>query len=240
MRKLEELLLSPIEHLTELRKRLIIIAVVILIGASVSFAYMDIIIELLLDPVQELDFIYLTPPELFLSYIKIALIVGVIVTSPIIFSQIWIFVKPGLEKKEKTYLVFSLFSGFFLFLLGAYFAYRIIIPLSIRFFVKFSMPSMNIEPNFSFGSYIGFISSILLSFGIVFELPILVTLLAKLNLITADTLRKYRKVSILVIFVGSAVFTPPDIISQLLLAGPMILLFEISILLAALVNRKKK
>ncbi len=227
--------MTPVEHLSELRKRFFIIIIVALAGTITCYVYIDTIIDLLLKPVQKLQFIYLTPPELFLAYLKVAVVTGLIITSPIIFMQIWLFIRPGLRKKEKIYLVLSLFFGFFLFLLGGFFAYRVIIPMTIRFFVNFQTPT--IEPNFSFGSYISFISSILLAFGIVFELPILIIVLAKLKLISARTLKKFRKYIILVIFVVGAFLTPPDVISQILLAGPMIVLFEISIIIASFINK---
>lgn len=227
---MDDLKLPIIEHVAELRKRLIIIVSIVIAGTIGSYVYIETLIDLLLEPVRKLDFIYLTPPELFLSYIKISLVAGIIITSPIIFWNIWVFIVPGLKKKEKRYLGLSLFMGFFLFLLGGFFAYRVIIPITIDFFVKLSTPV--IQPKFSFGNYTGFISSILLSFGIVFELPILVALLTKFNLISAATLRKYRKYLIVVIFIVASLLSPPDLISQLLLAAPLLILFEISVLIS--------
>lgn len=234
MNQLSDIELPLIEHIAELRKRLLTIVGVVIAGTIGSYLYIEKLIELLLAPVRELEFIYLTPPELFLSYLKIALVVGVIITSPIIFWNFWVFIVPGLKKKEKRYLGLSIFMGYFLFLLGGYFAYRIIIPITIDFFVKLQTPV--IQPQFSFGSYTGFISSILLSFGIVFELPMLVILLTKFNLITADTLRKYRKYLILVIFILASFLSPPDLVSQILMAAPLLVLFEISVMISDWMN----
>ena len=227
---MDDLKLPIIDHIAELRKRLIIIVSIVIAGTIGSYIYIETLIDLLLDPVRKLDFIYLTPPELFLSYLKISLVAGIIITSPLIFWNIWVFLVPGLKEKEKRYLGLALFMGFFLFLLGGFFAYRVIIPITIDFFVKLSTPV--IQPKFSFGNYTGFISSILLSFGIVFELPILVALLTKFNLISASTLRKYRKYLIVVIFIIASFLSPPDLISQLLLAAPLLVLFEISVLIS--------
>ncbi len=231
-------MLTPVEHLAELRKRLFIIIILLLAGTIVGYYNIDKIIAILLEPVREIDFIYLTPPELFLAYLKISIIVSAIVTSPLIFLQVWLFVRPGLVKKEKIYLVFSLLAGFFLFLLGGFFAYKVIIPITIDFFIKLKIPE--IEPRFSFGSYISFINSILLSFGLVFELPILVVLLTKLRLITPETLKKYRKVIILFIFILAAFLSPPDVISQALLAAPMLVLFEISVIISKVIYKRNK
>jgi sec-independent protein translocase protein TatC len=219
-----------VEHISELRRRIIVIISVVIIGTIVSYIFREKLIDLILKPVRELEFIYLTPPELFLAYVKIALVVGIIATSPIIFWQIWVFLVPGLKKKEKIYLGIAIVVGYFLFLLGGYFAYRVIIPITIDFFVRLSTET--IQPQFSFGNYTGFISSILLSFGIVFELPILIALLTKFNLITASILRKYRKYLILVIFIAASFLSPPDLVSQLLLAAPLLVLFEISVLIS--------
>ncbi|GAB6086596.1 twin-arginine translocase subunit TatC [Alkaliphilus crotonatoxidans] len=234
---MDELRLTLIQHLEELRKRVIIIAIVMIAGAVISYQFIDTIIEIVTKPASQLDFIYLSPPELFVAYIKISLVVGVVLTLPITLFQIWLFVKPGLTKKERANLLFALFMAIIFFLLGILFAYYVIIPLTIQFFVKVS--TQQIAPLFSFENYIGFISSLLLAFGLTFEMPLIILLLTHLNLITPAALKKYRKMIILVIFVVSAVLTPPDIISQCLMAAPMILLFELSLILSSIIYRKK-
>ncbi len=229
--------LTFIEHLAELRNRLMIIAVAILAGTIGSFVFVDQLTALVLEPAKDLQFVYLSPPELFLAYIRISLVVGIVVTSPIILLQIWSFVQPGLVKKEKIYLSIALIAGVFFFLLGVVFAYFVILPLTIEFFV--GMQHQDIQPMFSMGSYVGFISSILLSFGLVFEMPTVVVILAQLGLIRASTLRKNRKFVYLAIVVAAAVLSPPDVVSQFLLAGPMVLLFELSVTVAAVIERRR-
>lgn len=234
---MDELRLTLIQHLEELRKRVIIIALAMIAGAVISYQYIDEIIQIVTKPASQLDFIYLSPPELFVAYVKISLVVGVVLTLPVTLLQIWSFVKPGLTKKERVNLLFALFMAIIFFLLGIVFAYYVIIPLTIQFFVKVS--TQQIEPLFSFENYIGFISSLLLSFGLTFEMPLIILLLTHLNLITPEVLKKSRKIIILVIFVVAAVLTPPDIISQCLMAAPMILLFELSLMLSSFIYRKK-
>ncbi len=234
---MDELRLTLIQHLEELRKRVIIIALAMIAGAVISYQYIDEIIQIVTKPASQLDFIYLSPPELFVAYVKISLVVGVVLTLPVTLLQIWSFVKPGLTKKERINLLFALFMAIIFFLLGIIFAYYVIIPLTIQFFVKVS--TQQIEPLFSFENYIGFISSLLLSFGLTFEMPLIILLLTHLNLITPEVLKKSRKIIILVIFVVAAVLTPPDIISQCLMAAPMILLFELSLMLSSFIHRKK-
>lgn len=235
---MEDAQLSLVGHLGELRKRLIIVSIAIMLGATLSYTYIDIIIDLIVKPAKNLEFIYLSPPELFLAYIKISIVVGVVVASPIVILQMWLFIKPGLKKQERKYLLFALFMGIVFFLIGTAFAYLVIIPMTIDFFIRMSVEA--IEPQFSIANYISFCSSLLLSFGLVFQLPLLMILLTQLNLASASTFKKYRKIFILLICVVAAVLTPPDVVSQVLMAGPMVLLYEFGIGVAAIIGRRKK
>lgn len=235
---MEDKQLTVMEHFSELRRRLTIIAVAVILGTILSYNYIDVLIDIIIKPSQGLDFIYLSPPELFMAYIKISLLVGFTITSPITLIQIWLFVKPGLKVKERRYLLFSLLMGVVFFLVGAVFSYFVIIPITINFFVQVQVDQ--ISPLFSFENYISFILSLLLSFGLVFELPLLISLLSMLNLVTTNTLKKYRKIVTLVIFIVAAVLTPPDILSQTLMAVPMIFLYELSILIANSIEKTKK
>ena len=169
--------LTLTEHLGELRKRLIISFMAIIICAFAAYRYMDKIIDIITRPAGELEFIYLSPPELFMAYIKISLVLGLIISSPIVLLQIWGFVKPGLKKKEKKYVVFALSMGTIFLLMGVVFAYYIIVPMTIKFFIGVTVD--RITPSFSFANYVGFVSSLLLSFGLVFELPLLIILLTQ-------------------------------------------------------------
>ncbi len=234
---MDEKTLSLIGHIGELRKRLIFIAFTILLGSIISYNFIGTIVDLIILPAENLDFIYLSPPELFMAYIKISLLVGVFITTPITISQIWIFVKPGLKKKEKKYIVFSLFSGIIFFLLGVVFSYFVIIPITIKFFVQVQVDQ--ITPLFSFENYISFVLSLLLSFGLVFELPLLITVLSLLNLVKAKTLKRLRKVIIIAILTLSAILTPPDFLSQVLMAIPMLALYELGITIASAIDKRK-
>ncbi len=230
--------LTLMEHLGELRKRIIISFIAIIICAFAAYRYIDKIIDIITKPAGELEFIYLSPPELFMAYIKISLILGLIISSPIVLSQIWGFVKPGLKEKEKKYVIIAMFMGTIFLLMGVIFAYYIIVPMTIKFFIGVSVDK--ITPSFSFANYISFVSSLLLSFGLVFELPLLIILLTQLGLVAPKTLKKYRKFVILVIFIVAAILTPPDVVSQVLMAIPMVLLYEFSIIVSTMIYRKKK
>lgn len=230
--------LTLVEHLGELRKRLVISFVSIIVCAFAVYRYINKIIDIITRPAGDLEFIYLSPPELFMAYIKISLVLGLIISSPIILFQIWSFVKPGLKRKERRYVISALLMGVVFLAMGVVFAYYIIVPMTIKFFIGVSVDK--ITPTFSFANYISFVSSLLLSFGLVFELPLLIILLTQLGLVAPKTLKKYRKFIILAIFVVAAVLTPPDMISQVLMAIPMVLLYEFSIIVSTIIYKKKK
>ncbi|MFW5649699.1 MAG: twin-arginine translocase subunit TatC [Candidatus Alkaliphilus sp. MAG34] len=230
--------LTLTEHLGELRKRVIISFIAVIVCAFAAYRYIDKIVDIITKPAGEMKFIYLSPPELFMAYIKISLVLGLIIASPIVLFQIWGFIKPGLKVKEKKYVVLALSMGTIFLLMGVIFAYYIIVPMTIKFFTGVTVDK--ITPSFSFANYISFVSSLLLSFGLVFELPLLIILLTQLGLVAPKTLKKYRKFVILIIFVVSAILTPPDVVSQVLMAIPMTLLYEFSIIVSTIIYRKKK
>ncbi len=230
--------LTFVEHLEELRKRLFIVVLTVVIGTGVCYAFIDEIVGVLELPAGELDFIYISPPELFVTYVRVAVIAGLVVASPVVLFQLWRFVEPALEKRERRYLLFALLMGIVFFVVGAAFAYTTVLPIAIDFFAV-RLASEGILPTFSIAYYIGFVTSTLLAFGIVFQLPLFVLLLASLGLVTPAFLRKYRKIVVLAIVLLSAFLTPPDVISQLLLAGPIMLLYEFSVLITVVITRKK-
>ncbi|WP_350344740.1 twin-arginine translocase subunit TatC [Proteinivorax tanatarense] len=230
--------LTIVGHLAELRLRIIITALSILFGTILSYFYIEEITHLLIIPAGYQDFVYLSPPELFLSYIKISIICGIFLALPIILFQVWFFVMPSVTIRDKVYMILAILMSTIFFVGGVVFSYFIIIPLTLEFFTELS--SNEITPMFSFASYLSFILSILLSFGLAFQLPLLVLLLTKLNLITPELLKKSRKYTFLLIFLFASILTPPDVISQVLLAGPMILLFELSIIISNVIKWRSK
>ena len=222
--------LSFVEHLSELRRRLISVFVVLIAGSAACYFFIDHIVDRLLAPASGAEFIYLAPPELFLAYVRLSITFGVVITLPFTLLQIWLFVRPALSRAEKTATGFVLIAGTAFFAVGAYFAYAVILPITLRFFVGYA--TRTIEPLFSFGSYVGFVNSILLAFGIAFELPVVIVMLARIGLVSPPALRRARAYVFLALAVTSALLTPPDVVSQLLLIGPMMALYELSIVLA--------
>lgn len=233
----EDLQLTLVEHLGELRNRLVKIVIGIIVGAFISYKFIEDIIAFLVRPAGDLEFIYLSPPDLFVAYLKTAIVCGIVVSLPFTMFQIWKFIKPGLKTTERKYLLVTLFMAIVFFLIGVFFAYFGIIPMTIRFFIEFS--SDKIAPLFSFEKYLGFTSSIMLSFGLVFELPLVVILLTQLGLVSSATFKKIRKVVILIILIVAAILTPPDVVSQTMMALPMVFLYEFSIHVSVLIEKKK-
>jgi sec-independent protein translocase protein TatC len=230
--------MSYLGHLAELRKRLFRSVAVLIVTSSGAFYWVEIFADFLLVPAGNLDFIYLSPPDLFMTYVKLSLSVGLVISLPIILLEIWMFISPALTKVEKRSIFFSLCAGSLLFLLGASFAYYIIIPFTIKFFLGYE--SARITPMLSITEYFRFLFNLGLSFGAAFELPILSGLLGALGILKAEILIQARRIAILLIFIAAAIITPPDIISQVLLALPMLGLYEISILILKYQGRKRR
>ncbi len=235
---MDERKLTIVGHLSELRKRIIIVILAIVIGSITCYSYVDQIVTLIIQPAQDLNFIYLNPADLFLAYVKVSIISGIILASPVIFYQVWRFAVPGVAWKQRLAIILVICMSLFFFVAGATFAYTVIIPFTLAFFTQIARDE--VAPLFSFSSYAGFIGSLVLSFGLAFQLPILIMLLTQVNLLNPRVLKKFRKYFILIILIVAAILTPPDVISQCLLAIPMIFLFELSVLISSMIYRRKK
>ncbi len=230
--------LTLVEHLAELRKRIIYSSLLLILAVGFCYSFAAKIIKDLIDIARDVEFVFIAPAELLLSYIRISVIGGLIISAPFLIFQIWLFVIPGLKRKEKRLILFSLLLGSIFFIAGVAFAYFVVIPTLIVFFMGFQMDA--IKPMISFNNYLGFVLSTIFTFGAIFELPILMILLTRLGILKVAFLKQNRKFIILIIFILAAILTPPDVISQTILAGPMILLAEIGIFLSSLVEKKKE
>lgn len=237
-KKQTSLNLTLVGHLAELRKRVIISGLALIIFSFLGYYFAEPIAKDIVSRAPDMDFVFISPSELMLSYIRIAVYCGLIIGAPIILSQIWLFVSPGLEAKHKRYVVLALFLGSGFFILGAVFSYLIVLPVIFKFFAGFQLPE--IQAAISFANYLNFVISILLAFGLVFELPIIMYLLTRLGLLKVDFFTRNRKYMVLIIFFGAALLTPPDVISQTLLALPMLGLYELGILLSRVGQKNKK
>ncbi|MGQ9694447.1 MAG: twin-arginine translocase subunit TatC [Thermodesulfobacteriota bacterium] len=229
-------------HLEELRKRLIYSFIAIGMAFSISYAFIKQIVEILMRPLLSAlptgsSLIFTAVPEAFFTYLKAALLAGVFFSSPFILYQVWAFVSPGLYEREKKYVLPYLFISSFFFIGGAIFCYFIVFPIIFRFFLSFS--SEFIRPLPAIREYLSFSIKLLLAFGLLFQWPPMILFLARMGVVSPKTLAQNRKYAILVIFVVAAILTPPDLISQLLLAGPLLLMYEISIWMARIFPAKK-
>jgi sec-independent protein translocase protein TatC len=232
-----------LSHLEELRKRLITCAIAVGVGFVISYIFSKQLFSLLTIPLTQVlppesTMIFTSLPEMFIAYIKVALIGGIILAIPVIFYELWMFVAPALYQKEKRYLVpFVLFSTI-LFVTGALFGYFIVFPYGFKFFLGFATENIQALP--SVKQYFSFAIRLLLAFGLVFEMPVAVLFLTKIGLVTPEAMKKYRKFAILGSFVISAILTPPDVATQLMMAGPIIILYELSIYISKAVHRKQE
>lgn len=232
--------MSLLEHLQELRVRLMRCAVAAVVGFAACYGFAKQLFEILMEPMvnvlQTSNFIYTYPPEAFFTYLKISLVAGVFLTSPYLFYQMWQFVAPGLYDEERKWLVpISFFSALF-FVSGALFGYFVVFPFGFEFFASFATENIVFTPKLS--EYLGFALKLLFAFGFVFELPLFIFFLAKLGLVNYKGLRRFQKYAVLMSFVASAILTPPDVFTQTLMAGPLILLYEVGIWVAYLFGKK--
>lgn len=234
----DEKQLTLLDHLAELRKRLAIVLLVNVIAMFVCYQFSDILIKYILNLNPGMSLIYISPSELFLVYIKISIIAAVVVCMPLTVTEIWLFVAKGLYKREKIYIVLSLIAGLFFFVGGVVFCYQVVLPFTLGFFMRITIE--DIAPMISVEQFTSFINSMLVAFGVVFEMPVLIALLTKLEILKPKTLVKSHGILILVIFVVAAIITPPDVISQILLAVPMMILLELSIGVSMLVDRSNR
>ena len=229
-------------HLNELRKRIfyIIIAWVVLFGLCYwqnAFIYEFVTAPLAPYIGEKVTVVSLRPLEGFLASLTMAMLAALFFCMPFILYQMWKFVAPGLYKEERRYLLGFVISATFLFLVGAAFVYNFVFPLGFKFFTSFS-EKWGISNTWSISLHMNLILKLLIAFGTVFELPVVVFFLAKIGVVNAGMLRKYRKFAIVGIFIVAAILTPPDVISQLMMAGPLILLYEISIYIAKIFGPK--
>lgn len=232
-----------LSHLEELRKRLVACAIAVGIGFVAAYFFKERLFELLVMPLKRVlpegdKLIFTNLPEMFFTYLKVSFVAGLLAAMPFIFYEIWMFVAPGLYQKEKKFLIPFVISSSILFVGGALFGYFVVFPFGFKFFMSFA--NEYIKPLPSVKQYFAFSTKLLLAFGLVFELPVATFFLTKMGLVTDVFLRKQRKFAILLIFVAAAILTPPDVITQIMMAGPLLALYEISILVSKLAGRKKE
>ena len=230
--------MSFFDHLTELRTRIVWSLVPAGIGLLISLYFTTAVMRFLSGHLKT-ELVFTTPTEAFWTYMKVAMIMGLFIAMPIILWNVWAFVAPGLHKHERKYAAPFVIIGSLLFIGGGAFAMLVVVPFAISFLVSFGQ-DQGLRPMITISSYSDFILKFTLAFGVVFEMPVVITLLSMLGVVTPQFLSKNRKYAILINFVIAAVLTPtPDIVNQSLMAGPLIVLYEVGIICSRVVARKK-
>jgi sec-independent protein translocase protein TatC len=236
--------MSFLEHLDELRRRIIYAVLAIVGGFSIACFFLTPIFNFIMGPMYAAlpkgqTLIYTEPTEALMLYLKMAVLVGLLIASPGVMSQVWLFVAPGLYANEKKLAIpFVAMSSFF-FVAGAAFSHYVVFPLTWKFFLSFSSAQVSFMPRIepAFGLYV----KLMLTFGLIFQMPTLVLFLARMGVITAKFLLKNMKYAILIMFIVGAVLSPgTDPVGQVMMAGPMFILYVISIGLAWMFGKKKE
>jgi sec-independent protein translocase protein TatC len=227
------------EHLGELRTRIMRALYGLLAGTLIALPFSERITDWLARPVTKLGYelVFTAPAEAFWVQMKVGLIAGVFIASPVILWQVWAFVAPGLHHHEKKYAVPFVLIGSVMFILGGAFSLYIVTPYALNFLLSYARPGL--KPMITIQNHIDFLLKFTLAFGAVFELPLALTLLARMGIVTARMLAKNRKYAILGAFIAGAILTPtPDAFNQTLMAGPLIILYEVGIVSARIFGKR--
>jgi sec-independent protein translocase protein TatC len=230
-------------HLEELKKRLVRSLIAIGIGFVVCYYFKDPLFKIITKPLLEVMpkdsyMIFTSLPEAFFTYMKVAFFASLFLTAPFTLYQIWKFISPGLYPREKKYVVPFVLTSSLLFIGGILFAYFLALPPAFGFFVEFATDTL--RPMFTMREYLSFALKLLLAFGVSFQLPVFIFFMTKLGIVNSRILAKQRRYAILIIFIAAAILTPsPDAFTQIIMAIPLMILYEISVFIAKFVEKKK-
>ncbi|MFH1593834.1 MAG: twin-arginine translocase subunit TatC [Candidatus Omnitrophota bacterium] len=230
---MEDKKLTLVGHLDELRARVFKSLVAVIAGATCVYIFVEKIFDSLIKPVGQLVFI--APQEAFIARVKIAFLGGIFLALPVIIYQTWRFIQDGLQPNEKRYAALFGPVSLLFFIIGSSFGYYIIVPIGVKFLLGFATES--IVPMISVSKYISFVGLLTLVFGVVFELPLASLFLTKIGVVTPRFLSQKRRHAIVIIFIAAAIFTPPDVVTQCLLAIPLVVLYEIGLLFSRAVYK---
>ena len=230
-----------VPHLEELRRRIVVSLLIFSLTFIAACFFSRQLLDLLIKPLGEMggvQIFFQKPFEAFLAHVKVAALAALTFSSPVLFTQIWFFLAPGLYASEKKTILAIAGASTLLFLVGIFFAYFLAIPWGLRFLLSFQ--TENLKPLLSIGPYFSFITGMILSFGILFDFPVFIVGCVKLGVVKVQTFAGARRLIIVVIFILAAILTPsPDPVSQILLALPLVLLFEVSLWIARRVEKKE-
>ena len=229
-------------HLKELRDRLVICIIAVAIAFIFTYYFKEKLFDFLMQPFIKVmpaksSFVFTGITEAFITYFKIAIVAGIFLAAPVILYEFWMFVAPGLYENEKKYVYPFIFSGSLCFILGALFCYFVVMPNIYRFFVSYAQDFVTPMPDLK--EYMGLTLKLLIIFGLIFELPLVAFYLSKAGIVNAKMLAKKRRYAILTVFIVSAIITPPDVVSMILVAIPLWGLYELGILIAKVFGKKE-
>lgn len=236
----EEAVMGVVDHIREFRNRLIVIVVVFVLALVLCVSYAAPVVDILKIPSNGLfEFVYISPSEPFMQYMRVAVMGAVVLTTPVILYELLAFASPGLKRSEKSFIMAVLLLGLVFFCLGVAFAFSIMLPFMLNFFYTVN-GNADVVAQISIEKYLGLVISILTMLGVVFEMPVLTILLTQLGVLKPSWLQKSRRVVIVLIFIIAAIITPPDVVSQVMVAIPMLVLYQISITFSSLVLKRKE
>lgn len=232
---------SLVEHLADLRLRLINSLYGIILGFGLCYYFSENIFNIIRQPIQPFlpsgGLIFTGPMDKFMAHLKISLMCAVILTCPFWLYQVWLFVAPALFKKEKRYALGFIISGTFLFVMGSVFTYFVVLPMAFKFLMTFGGDVD--KPMISIDEYMSFFTHTSLAFGAAFEMPLVISTLGMLGLVSQKFLKEKRRYAVMVLALISAIITPPDLLSMVLMLFPMLALYEISVVIVGMFERKR-
>lgn len=236
-----EQVMSLTDHLRELRNRVMVCLGVLLVGFIVFLGYAEEIVDLLTQMGIDngYQFVYLSPQELMIQHLGVAGVCAIVISIPVLAYQVYAFMAPGLKKHENQFFMVAMIMGIICFVIGVLFAHKISMPFMLRFLYAFNTTDYIIA-SISIESYLSFVMTVYIIFGIVFEIPVISGLLTQFGLMKPEWLEKGRSIAIVGVFLVAAIITPPDIVSQIMVAIPMIFLYQISIVICKFLYKFKK
>ncbi|MFO7952239.1 MAG: twin-arginine translocase subunit TatC [Bacillota bacterium] len=226
-----------LEHISELRLRLVISAGALLVAVGISFANVELFRGILTRPLGDMPLIYLSPPEAFTANLKLSLFTGLVLALPVLLYELSAYIFPGLTSGEKKFYLAVLAGIIVLFSAGVIFAFHVVFPYTLSFFLQFA--DAQLEPHLTISDYLAFVLSFHIAFGAVFQLPLLTWALGKIGLLSTSFLRRHRKIAILIMLIMASIITPPDIISQAIMILPLLFLYELGIFMVMISERKQ-
>jgi sec-independent protein translocase protein TatC len=225
-----------LDHLEELRKRILYSLIALGLAAVVGFFFSQRVLDLITRPVPSL--VFLAPAEAFVVQLKVALVTGLFLAAPVIFYQFWRFVRPALQKHEVKYIASAVVVSSVLFVAGVAFAYLVVVPVAMKFLLGFETPKLHAM--ISISEFVGTVGAFLLACGVIFQIPVIMFFLTKLGVVTPKLLMKNQRIAVVLVFIVAAILSPPDVFSQVLMAIPLLVLFELGVVASFLARARRK